>query len=67
MRHHHVEYDEVEIALGEAVERLAPVRSAHDVIAVLPQRVGQQRQDRLLVVGEQDACRRAAIGHLCLA
>ena len=52
---HHVEDDEVEGLLGEAVERLAAVARADDLVAVLAQRIGQQRLDRLLVVHEQDA------------
>jgi hypothetical protein len=53
--HHHVEHDEVEGLLGEAVQRLAAVGRLHDVVAVPLQRERQQRLDRLLVVDEQDA------------
>ena len=56
-RHHHVEHDEVEGRLAEAVERLAAVGRLHDLVAVLAQREGEQRLDRLLVVDEQDAGR----------
>ena len=59
--HHHVEHDEVEVALGEALERLDAVGRAHHLVAVLAQRVGEQREDRLLVVDEQDAC--GSLGH----
>ena len=45
----------------EALERLGAAGRAHDLVAVLAQRVGEQRQDRLLVVDEQDACR--SLGH----
>ena len=55
--HHHVEHDEVERRLAEARERLAAVGGLHDLVAVLAQRVGEQRLDRLLVVDEQDAGR----------
>ena len=61
LRQHHVEHDEVERLLGEAVERLAAVDGLHDLVAVLAQRIGQQRLDRLLVVDEQDAWGRSAI------
>jgi len=59
--HHHVEHDEVEPLLAEAGERLTAVRGTHDLVAVLLQRVAQQRLDGLLVVGQQDA--QGAIGH----
>ena len=55
--HHHVEHDEVEALLGEAVERLAAVARGDDLVALLAERVRQQRLDRLLVVDEQDASR----------
>src|SRR3954462_11858066 len=58
---HHVEHDEVEGLLGEARERLAPVRRVHDLIAVALEREGQERLDRLLVVDEEDA--RGTVGH----
>ena len=53
--HHHVEHDEVEGLLGEAVERLAAVGRLDDLVAVALQREREQRLDRLLVVHEQDA------------
>ena len=52
---HQVEHHEVERLLVEAVERLLAVGGLHDVVAVLAQRIGEQRLDRLLVVDEQDA------------
>ena len=55
LRQHHVEHDEVERLLVEALQRLAPVGRLDDLVALLPQRVGEQRLDRLLVVDEQDA------------
>ena len=55
LREHQVEHDEVERLLVEAVERLAAVGGLHDVVALLAQRIRQQRLDRLLVVDEQDA------------
>ena len=62
LRQHHVEHDEVERLLGEARERLAAVGRLHDLVAVLAQREGEQRLDRLLVVDEQDAG--GAVGHV---
>jgi hypothetical protein len=55
LRQHQVEHDEVERLLLEAVEGLAPVGRQDDVIALLAQRVRQQRLNRLLIVDEQDA------------
>ena len=54
-RHHHVEHDEVEGRLAEARQRLAAVDRLHDLVAVLAQRIAEQRLDRLLVVDQQDA------------
>ena len=54
LRQHHVEHDEVEPLLGEALQRLAAVEGRHHLVAVLAQRVGEQRLDGLLVVDEQD-------------
>ncbi len=59
--HHRVEHHQVERLLAEAGERLAAVGGAHDLVAVLLQRVAQQRLDGLLVVGQQDA--QGAVGH----
>ena len=41
--------------LVEAVERLAAVGRLDDLVALLAQRIGEQRLDRLLIVHEQDA------------
>src|SRR3954447_21347429 len=60
--HHHVEDDEVERALAEALERLAAVGRPDDVVAVLLQGEAEQRLDRLLVVDEEDA--RGAVCHV---
>ena len=60
--HHHVEHDEVERRLAEARQRLPAVDRLHDLVAVLAQRVAEQRLDRLLVVDEQDAGR--SVEHL---
>ena len=54
LRQHHVEDDEVEALLGEAVERLAAVERRDDLVALLAKRVGEQGLNRLLVVDEQD-------------
>ena len=54
-RQHQVEHDEVERLLVEALERLAAVGGLDDVVALLAQRIGEQRLDRLLIVDEQDA------------
>ena len=56
-RQHHVEDDEVELLLGEAVERLAAVAGRDHLVALLAQRVGEQRLHGLLVVDEQDSSR----------
>ena len=55
MGQHQVEHDEVERLLLEAIERLTAVGRLHDLVALLAQRVGEQRLDRLLIVHEQDA------------
>src|ERR1700722_5277366 len=60
-RQHQVEHDEVERLLVEALQRLAAVGRLHHVVALLPQWVGEQGLDRLLIVDEQDAC--WVIGH----
>ena len=52
---HQVEHDEIEDLLVEPVQRLAPVRRLHDVVAFLAQGIREQRLDRLLIVHEQDA------------
>ena len=52
---HHVEHDEVEVVLAQAVERLAAVERRHDLVALLAQGIGQQLLNRVLVVDEQDA------------
>ena len=59
--HHHVEHDEVEVALVEARQRLTAVGGGRHLVAVLAQREAQQRLDRLLVVGQQDSG--CAFGH----
>ena len=61
LRQHDVEDDEVEALRGEPVERLAAVARGDDVVALLAQRIGQERLDRLLVVDEQDPSR--GFGH----
>src|SRR3954451_1260937 len=58
---HEVEHHEVERLLGEARERLLPVRRRDHLLVVALQGGGQQRLDRHLVVDEQDA--RSAVGH----
>ena len=58
---HQVEDDEVEARLVEALERFAAVVGAGHVVAVLAQRIAEQRLDRLLVVHKEYACR--PIGH----
>src|SRR3954470_12841743 len=58
---HEVEHHEVERLLGEARERLLPVRRRDHLVAVALEGEGQQGLDRLLVVHEQDA--RRAVGH----
>ena len=55
LRQHQVQHDEVERLLLEALERLPAVGRLDDVVALLAQRVGEQRLDRLLIVHEQDA------------
>ena len=60
--HHHVEHHQVEATLGEAAQRLAAVGRLHDLVAVLAQRVGEQRQDRPLVVHQQYS--RRALNHV---
>src|SRR5947208_1402057 len=62
LAHHHVEHDEVQGRLGEALQRLPAVVGAYDLVAVLLEREAEQRLDRLLVVDEEDAWR--AIGHV---
>jgi hypothetical protein len=52
---HQVEDDQVEAPLLEAPQRLPAVQRRGDVVAVLPQRVAEQRLNRLLVVDEEDA------------
>ena len=54
-RQHQVEHDEVEGLLVEPVERLPSVGRLDDVVALLAQRIGEQRLDRLLIVHEQDS------------
>jgi hypothetical protein len=49
------------LAHGEAVERLAPITRRNHLVALLPQGVGEQLLDRMLVVHEQDASR--SLGH----
>ena len=58
-REHQVEHDQVEVVLAQAVERLLAVEGGHHVVALLAQRIGEQRLDRLLVVHEKDARGRA--------
>ena len=53
--HHHVEHHEVEVVLGEALERLLAVERGHHVVPLLAQRVGQELLNRVLVVHEQNA------------
>ena len=55
LRQHQVEHDEIERLLVEPLERLASVGGLDDVVALLAQRIGEQRLNRLLVVDEQDA------------
>ena len=45
-RQHHVEHDQVEGLLGEAVQRLAAVVGADHLVAVLAQGIGEQRLNR---------------------
>ena len=59
LRQHDVQDDEVESLLGETVQRLAAVVRGNDLVALLSQRVGEKRLHGLLVVDEQDACRRS--------
>jgi hypothetical protein len=61
LREHDVEHHKVEALRGEAVERLAPVTRRNHLVALLPQGVGEQLLDRMLVVHEQDASR--SLGH----
>ena len=48
-------------ALGESLEGLGAVDRPDDLVAVLTQGVGEQREDRLLVVDQQNP--RGAVGH----
>src|SRR6476661_2768966 len=59
LRQHDVQNDQVESLLGETVQRLAAVVRGNDLVALLSQGVGQKRLHGLLVVDEQDACRRS--------
>ena len=51
---HHVEHDEVERAVAEALERLLPVDGGNHLVALLAQRIREQLLDRLLVVDQED-------------
>ena len=58
---HQVEDDEVEARLVEALQRFVAVVGGGHVVAVLAQRIAEQRLNRLLVVDEEYA--RRPIGH----
>ena len=62
LREHHVENDQVDALLREAVERLLAVVRRHDAEAVARERERQQLLKRLLVVDEKDG---RGVGH-CL-
>ena len=44
-REHHVEHDEVEVVLAQAVERLPAIEGEDDVVALLAEGIGQKLLD----------------------
>jgi hypothetical protein len=54
LREHHVEHDEVELTLLEALQRLPPGGRGNHFVPLLAERIGEERLDGLLVVDQKD-------------
>ena len=54
LREHDVEHDEVDLFLGEALQRLLAVARLNDAVAVPLERIREELLDRVLVVDEQN-------------
>ena len=53
-RHHVVDDDQIEVALGEVALRVARARRFDDVVTLVAQRPAQALEDLLFVVGQED-------------
>ena len=54
LRQHHVEHDQVELTLAEAVERLLARAGGDHVVPVLAQGIREERLDRPFIVDQKD-------------